>query len=113
MKTCVLISRKSEPCPKAPGPGSAPPSGRAVAVRSTLSELRLNDSQTALALVCALDSLLAQTLSADALYLALSGAARECQRLGIPREVYQQVIQTVVRQWGLRFRQNPLSGLHR
>jgi len=85
------------------------PSGQDVAQASTqLDEKNLN-KQTLLCLCSIVNSLLYETLSEDAVFLALLRAEKECFKNGISPKVWEETKKIILTHWETQRNKNPLS----
>jgi hypothetical protein len=107
MKTPVLSTLESPPCLIKRG-GSPLPLAPDAVLPATLSDLTCS-SETLLSLTAICTGLLAETLSQDAMFLALMRAARESEKMGIRLTEFQRVQDIILRHWSTQRRQNPLS----
>lgn len=107
MKTLALATTKSPPCPLKRG-GSPQPSVPAVALPETLSALTCS-SETLISLTAICTGLLAETLSSDALFLALMRASRDAAKAGVDLEEFNRVSTIILKHWEHQRSRNPMS----
>lgn len=77
---------------------------------ATLSDLPCS-SETLISLSAICGGLLAETLSGDAMYLAMARAEDDAQKAGVALEEFERVRKIILRYWAVRRGQNPLSKL--
>lgn len=80
------------------------------ALPATLSGLKCSNA-TLLSLSAICNGLMAETLSGDAMYLALARAEDDALKAGVDPVEYERVRDIIIKQWAAQRSRNPLSGL--
>jgi hypothetical protein len=82
----------------------------AAALPETLSALTCSN-ETLISLTAICTGLLAETLSSDAMFLALMRASRDAAKAGIDFEEFNRVVDITIKHWEHQRSRNPLSKL--
>ena len=79
-----------------------------VVLPSTLCDMQCS-SETLISLTAICTGLMAETLSQDMMFLALSRAARDAEKAGVKTAEFNRIRDIVIRHWTSQMARNPLS----
>lgn len=109
--TTIVPSTKRSSTDPLPNGGPTQPLVPVVVLPETLSDLPCS-SETLISLSAICGGLLAETLSGDAMYLALMRAQDDALAAGVDPEEYQRVQDVILKHWAAKRSRNPLSKMY-